>query len=270
MIMTKEKKEKVEIAIMGGTGVYDPGELTNTKQIKVYTPYGATSELITIGDYAGKRVAFLPRHGRNHHVPPHNIPFRANIWALNELGVKRIIAPCAVGSLREELPPEHIVFPDQFYDNTKNRDYSFYDGGEVCHMSVAEPFCNELRKFAVESAKEMQIGFQEHGTSVCIEGPRFSTKPESIFYRDAIKAHVIGMTLVPECILAREKQICYLPVAMVTDYDVWHEKPVSTEFVKQTMQKNITTIRNLLINLLPKIPTQRTCDCESALDDAFI
>jgi 5'-methylthioadenosine phosphorylase len=262
--------EKIEIAIIGGTGVYDPGALTNAEQVKVYTPYGATSELITIGTYAGKQVAFLPRHGANHHVPPHNIPFRANIWALKELGVKRIIAPCAVGSLREELPPGFIVFPDQFFDNTKNRDYSFHEGGEVCHISVAEPFCPELRKLAIATAKEMQIDFQDHGISVCIEGPRYSTKAESNFYRHAVQAHIIGMTLVPECVLAREMEICYIPIAAVTDYDVWADEPVSTEFVKQTMTKNITTIRELLLKLLPKIPEKRVCECKAALKNAFI
>jgi 5'-methylthioadenosine phosphorylase len=268
--MVKEIKENVEIAIIGGTGVYDPGALTNAKKIKIYTPYGATSEITTIGTYTGKRVAFLPRHGCYHHAPPHNIPFRANIWALHEIGVKRIIAPCAVGSLREELPPGCFVFPDQFFDHTKNREYSFYDGGKVCHVSVAEPFCKELRQLAIKTAEEMNIAHQGHGTSVCIEGPRFSTKAESNFFRNAVQAHVIGMTLVPECALAREKEICYLPIAMVTDYDVWHEKPVTTESVKQTMIKNLETIKNFLIKFLPKIPSDRTCDCDKALQDAFI
>lgn len=263
-------KEKVEIAIIGGTGVYDPGSLTDVKTKKVYTPYGATSEIITIGTYAGKRVAFLPRHGANHHSPPHKIPFRANMWALHEIGVKHIIAPCAVGSLREELPPGHIVFPDQFFDFTKNREYSFYDGGEVCHISVAEPFCNELRQLALETAMEMNITHQDHGTAVCIEGPRYSTKAESKFFRDAVGAHTVGMTLVPECVLAREKEMCYLPIAMVTDYDSWHEETVTTEFVKRTMIKNLETIKNLLIKLLPKIPNERSCNCKKALDDAFI
>lgn len=260
----------VEIAIIGGTGVYDPGALTNVEKIKVHTPFGAPSEVITVGDYAGKRVAFLPRHGGAHHVPPHNIPFRANIWALHKIGVKHIIAPCAVGSLREELPPGHIVFPDQFFDYTKNRDYSFYDGGEVCHVSVAEPFCNELRKKAIETAKEMNIAHQDHGIAVCIEGPRYSTKAESNFYRNAVGAHTIGMTLVPECVLAREKEMCYIPIAMVTDYDVWHDEPVTTEFVIQTMKKNLETIKGLLVKLLPKITDERTCACAKALDGAFI
>jgi 5'-methylthioadenosine phosphorylase len=263
--------EKVEVAIIGGTGVYETGALKDAKQIKVYTPYGAPADLITVGTYAGKKTAFLPRHGGNHHIPPHNIPFRANIWALKQLGVKRIIAPCAVGSLCEELPPGHIVFPDQFFDFTKNRDYSFYDGGQVCHIGVAEPFCKELRSLVINVAKDMKIDFQDYGTAVCIEGPRYSTKAESNFFKNAVQAHIIGMTLVPECVLAREAEICYLPIAAVTDYDVWADEPVDTDSVKKTMAKNVDTIRKLIVNLLPKISEERKiCECHDALDGAMI
>jgi 5'-methylthioadenosine phosphorylase len=262
--------EKVAIAIIGGTGVYDPGLFTDAKRIKVYTPFGAPSDLITIGNYCGIKVAFLPRHGRDHHLPPHKVPYRANIWALKQLGVQHIIAPCAVGSLRQEIPPGQIVFPDQFVDFTKNRDYTFYDEGEVIHVAVHEPFCSELRVLAVDAAKKQDINFQDKGTIITIQGPRYSTKAESIYFRDAVKADIIGMTLVPECQLARELEICYLSIAAVTDYDSWSKEPVVASMVLKTMENNLGIIRKLLIELLPKISSlnRDNCSCAHALKDA--
>lgn len=267
-----EYANTVEYAIIGGTGVYDPGLLKNAVQKKIGTPYGAPSDLITIGDYNGIRIAFLPRHGSNHYLPPHKVPYRANIWALKQLGVKRIIAPCAVGSLRKEIPPQYLMITDQFVDFTKNRDYSFYDGGQVCHISVANPFCQELRNLAIEKAKKLNIKCFDKGTLVCIQGPRYSTKAESIFYRDAVKADIIGMTTVPEAQLARELEICYVSIAAVTDYDTWHEEPVNATMVGETMAKNLSNIRALVGEMLPAIPKDRSrskCDCPIALEDAM-
>ncbi len=261
--------EHAEIAVIGGTGVYDPGMFEKKREIKVHTPHGDTSDLITIGTYADRSVAFLPRHGRNHRIPPHRIPARANIWALKQLGVQRILAPAAVGSMRMELKPGHIAFPDQFVDYTKSREYTFYDGGEVCHVSVADPFCPELRETAIGTAKHLGLEVHEQATYVCIEGPRYSTRAESRFFKDFVKADVIGMTLVPECVLAREAEICYLSIATITDYDVWAEKPVSSREVIETLQKNVQNTRKLLMELVPKIPPKRErCSCGEALKDA--
>ena len=258
-----------DIAIIGGTGVYDSGLLSDKEEIKVYTPYGDPSDLITIGRYADRSIAFIPRHGKGHRIPPHKIPARANIWALKQLGVSRILAPAAVGSMKMELKPGHIAIPDQFVDFTKSRQYSFYDGGEVCHVSTADPFCTELRELAINTAKDINLNAHEKATYVCIEGPRYSTRAESMFFKDFARADIIGMTLVPECVLAREVEICYLSIASITDYDVWAEKPVSTKEVIETLQKNVQNTRKLLAELIPKIPlTRQKCDCGKALEGA--
>jgi len=261
--------EHADVAIIGGTGVYDPGLLNDKKEIKVYTPYGDPSDLITIGRYTDRSVAFIPRHGRGHRIPPHKIPSRANIWALKQLGISRILAPAAVGSMQMELKAGHIAIPDQFVDFTKSRQYSFYDGGEVCHVSTADPFCPELRELAIKTAKGINLNVHDKATYVCIEGPRYSTRAESRFFKDFVKADIIGMTLVPECVLAREAEICYLPIASITDYDVWAEKPVSTKEVIETLEKNVQNTRKLLAELIPKIPlTRQKCDCGKALEGA--
>ena len=258
-----------DIAIIGGTGVYDPGLLDDKEEIKVYTPYGDPSDLITVGKYADRSVAFIPRHGKGHRIPPHKIPARANIWALKQLGVTRILAPAAVGSMKMELKPGDIAIADQFVDFTKSRQYSFYDGGEVCHVSTADPFCSELRELAIKTARGISLSVHDRATYVCIEGPRYSTRAESRFFKDFVKADIIGMTLVPECVLAREAEICYLSVASITDYDVWAEKPVSTKEVIETLGKNVQNTRNLLAELIPKIPlTRQKCDCGKALEGA--
>ncbi len=259
----------ITIAIIGGTGVYDVEMLEDAKEVKVYTPYGDTSDLITVGRYSGKGIAFLPRHGKEHRIPPHRIPARANIWALKHLGVKRIIAPAAVGSMRVEMRPGDIVVPDQFIDFTKRREYTFYDGGEVCHVSLADPFCPELRSIVIEQCKGLNLRVHERGTYICVEGPRYSTRAESLFFRDMMGADIIGMTLVPECILAREMEICYVSIATVTDYDVWAEKPVSTQEVIDTLKKNSINVKRLLREVISKIPEERiNCACKDALKDA--
>ncbi len=268
--MSKKIKEKVAVAIIGGTGVYDPNLLNDAEEVSVHTPYGPTSDLITIGEYCGQKVAFLPRHGAKHQLPPTKVPYRANIWALKQLGVERIIAPCAVGSLRKEYMPGQLAIVDQFVDFTKNRNYSFYEGNEVAHIAMHAPFCKEMRELAITKAKELEIDFHDSATTVTIEGPRYSTKAESIFFRDAVKADIIGMTLVPECQLARELEMCYLSVAAVTDYDAWHEEPVSGTQVVETMKHNLKSIRKLLVALIPELPAARKdCECWYALRDAM-
>jgi 5'-methylthioadenosine phosphorylase len=255
--MSKKKNEIVEIAIIGGTGVYDPKLLEDIKQVKLHTPYGSPSDLITIGTYAGTRVAFLPRHGAIHTIPPHKVPYRANMWALRHLGVTRVIAPRAVGSLREEIKPRDIVITDQFIDFTKKRDCTFFEGGEVAHISAAEIFCKELRELAINAAKKLGITFHKSGTSICIDGPRYSTRAESIFFKDVVKADTIGMTLVPECVLARELEMCYVSIEMSTDYDAWSDEPVTATAVNEVMKDNLAAIRNMLLEIIPNIPKER-------------
>lgn len=264
-------KQSADIGIIGGTGVYDPGLFKIKREEKIHTPYGEPSDVVSIGEYQGVRVAFIPRHGRGHRIPPHKINGRANIWALKQLGVTRIIAPSAVGSLQEGYRPGDIAIPDQFIDFTKKREYTFYDGGQVCHISVADPFCPELRHLAIGKLGQMKYSPHTKATYLCIEGPRFSTRSESKFFRDTIKADIIGMTLVPEATLAREAEICYVSVATVTDYDVWADKPVSSAEIIETLAKNVEKTKKLISELIPSIPAQRTkCSCGRALEGAIL
>ena len=260
-------EKDVEIGIFGGTGIYDSGLLDEAKEVEIDTPYGKPSDKITIGTFKGIKIAFLPRHGKKHSIPPHMINFRANVWAFKELGVKRIIAPSAVGSLKEELAPGHFVLPTQFLDFTKSREGSFSENGRVIHISVAEPFCPELQASILEVAKNQNLQIHRDCTYVCIEGPRFSTKAESKFFRTT-GADIIGMTLVPECQLAREAQICYASISTVTDYDVWAEKPVTAKEVLETLSKNVERTKELLTQLIDQIPKTRSCNCAKALEEA--
>lgn len=261
-------KESAEIGIIGGTGVYDPELFENAKSMKVYTPYGEPSDYVTLGTFKGRKVAFLPRHGKGHRIPPHRINYRANIWAFKELGTTRIVAPSAVGSLKEEMEPGHLVIPDQFIDRTRSRAATFYDGGYVAHVSTADPFCAELTKLAYSTAKKLKLDVHPDGTYVCIEGPRFSTRAESKMFRQW-GAHIIGMTLVPEVVLAREAEICYVNLATVTDYDVWADKPVSADEVVETLKKNVDKTKSMLENIIPQIPKKRGCSCGKALEGAL-
>jgi 5'-methylthioadenosine phosphorylase len=260
-------EKDVEIGIFGGTGIYDSGLLENPKEISIDTPYGKPSDSITVGIFKGRKIAFLPRHGKKHTVPPHLINYRANIWAFKELGVSRIIAPSAVGSLREEIEPTHFALPTQFLDFTKSRKNSFSEEGRVIHISVADPFCPELHSSIKKIAEKQTVNMHKDVTYVCIEGPRFSTKAESKFYRTT-GADIIGMTLVPECQLAREAQMCYASISSVTDYDVWAEKPVTAKEVLETLSKNVETVKKILIDLIDTIPKTRACSCAKALEEA--
>jgi 5'-methylthioadenosine phosphorylase len=264
-------KYYADIGLIGGTGIYESGLFSNEKDIKVYTPYGDPSDLITIGEYAGRKVAFIPRHGKGHRIPPHRINSRANIWALKELGVKRVIAPTAVGSMKYEYRPGDFAVPDQFVDFTKSRQYTFYDGGQVCHISIAEPFCPELRSIVLEYANKLRYNVHPKATYICIEGPRFSTRAESQFFRETVKADIIGMTLVPECSLAREAEMCYVSIATITDYDVWTELPVSSKEVIEILNRNAEKSKRLIAELIPAISPKRIkCSCGNSLEGALL
>jgi 5'-methylthioadenosine phosphorylase len=265
------KKYHAEIGIIGGTGIYNTELLTNVESVKIFTPYGSTSDLITIGEYNGRSVAFIPRHGKGHTIPPHRVNSRANIWALHSLGVTRIIAPSAVGSLQDNYKPGDIVLPEQFIDFTKRREYTFYDEGQVCHVSCADPFCNELGEILLKIGKQLNCNVHDRATYICIEGPRFSTRAESKYFKDILHGDIIGMTLIPECILAREMQICYVSIATVTDYDVWYENPVSSKEILEVLSKNASKTKELLAKFIPSIPESRNkCYCKKALQDAMV
>jgi 5'-methylthioadenosine phosphorylase len=264
-------KYSADIGIIGGTGIYTAELFGIEKQVKVYTPYGKPSDLISIGEYAGRTIAFLPRHGRGHTIPPHRINSRANIWALRELGVTRLIAPSAVGSLKREYKPGEIAIPDQFIDFTKSRDYTFYDGGEICHISVADPFCSDLSHIALQCGTKLKNIVHPKATYVCIEGPRFSTRAESQLFRKVLGADIVGMTIVPECVLAREAQICYVSISAITDYDVWSESLVTSKDILEVLNKNVEKTRNLITEMIPLISKERVnCNCGKALEGSLL
>jgi len=260
---------RAEIGLIGGTGVYDPQLLTNVEEVKIHTPYGPPSDSVMIGEIENTKLAFIPRHSKKHTIRPTDVNSRANIYALKKLGVKRILAPSAVGSLKEDFKPGDVVLVDQFIDRTTKREQSFYEGPQICHISVDEPMCLELREILSRILEENAIGFHRKGTYVCIEGPRFSSKAESHLFR-SWGADIIGMTLVPECVLAREAEICYASIATVTDYDVWRDHPVSVDQIVETMSKNIEKVKKIILDTIPRIPTERNCQCGDALKNALI
>jgi 5'-methylthioadenosine phosphorylase len=259
----------VKTAIIGGTGIADPRLFRTIEEVERKTPYGKPSDKIRIAEFQGMQVAFLPRHGSGHTIPPHMVNSRANIRALKDLGVERIIGLAAVGSLREEIKPGDVVIPDQFIDMTRQRKATFYEGPKVIHISAADPFCSQLRSLAMEKARGLGIPVHGKGTYVCVEGPRFSTRAESNLWR-IMKADIVGMTLVPEAQLARELEICYLSISSVTDYDVWAEHPVSAKEVIDRMKENTVKVQNILKELVPAIPGKRECGCGEALKDAAL
>ena len=252
------------IGIIGGSGLYNL--LSNQKSVEIETPFGKPSGKIEIGKINGVEVAFIPRHGKSHTIPPHKVNYRANIWALNSIGVKRVIAINAVGSLKEEMKPGDIVIPDQFIDYTRRRELTFYDGPEVYHISMADPFCPHMAKIFTDQAKKDGIGCHGSGTYAVVEGPRFSTRSESKMFRQY--SDIIGMTLVPEINLADEMAMCYSVIASVTDYDVWADKPVDAFEVMETMKHNEVKVTKLLTESLPKISGERNCNCSRRLENA--
>ena len=254
------------VGVIGGSGVSGIfGESPRTSH-RVATPWGSPSGPIEDGEVGGVRVLFLPRHGPGHTIPPHRVNYRANVDALKSLGAEVIVTLSSVGSLREELPPGTFVLPSQFVDLTKQRPTTFFDGGRVYHVSLADPFCPDLTRRAVDAGRAAGTLFVEGKTYVCVEGPRFSTRAESAYFRSF--ADIIGMTLVPEVTLARERALCYLCLAMVTDFDVWAERPVDVREIVDTMHRNVDRMGRVLESLLPRAAEPARCECARALDAA--
>lgn len=260
-------KKLAEIGIIGGSGFY---QFLKGKEIDINTPYGKPSDKILISEYQNKKIAFLARHGKGHQLPPHKIPYLANIFSLFKLGVERIIAPCVVGSLKPEIKPGDFVICDDFFDFTKRRINTFYDGKsgkivkKVFHISSVNPFCPELRNLAIKSSKKLTLPFHKKGVILVIEGPRFSTKRESDFFGKI--GELINMTVLPEIILARELGICYLNISLVTDYDVGLKekkniKSVTAKMVMEMFKKNTKKLKELILEIIKDIPKERTCNC---------
>jgi 5'-methylthioadenosine phosphorylase len=260
---------EAEIGVFGGSGFYS--FLDDVDEIEVETPYGKPSAALVVGAVAGKQVAFLPRHGRHHELPPHRIPYRANVWAMRELGVQRMIGPCASGALQPDLELGTFVVCDQFVDRTRGREATFYDGPETTHVSSADPYCPGLRNVLVEAARELGIPVRDGGTVVVVEGPRFSTRAESRWFQ-SLGWHAVNMTAYPECHLARELELCYANVSMVTDHDVGIEgaEPVSADTVMRVFEENNDHLRELLFAAIPKIGPQPEDICATALAGARV
>lgn len=263
-------KAQAEIGIIGGSGFYE--FLGNSESFEIKTPYGDPSDKITIGEYKGKKVAFLPRHGRQHHLPPHKIPYQANIFALKSLGVKRIISPTAVGSLKKDFKPGDFVICDQFINMTRQRESTYYAGPKTVHISSADPYCPSLRTISINQCKKLNLPFHDKGTAVIIEGPRFSTRAESKWF-SKMGAEVINMTQYPEVVLARESEMCYLNISIITDYDAGLKgekgtNPVSTKEVKEIFEKNIKNLQKLIFFIIEEITQEKNCRCGKALEDA--
>ena len=262
---------EAKVAVIGGSGLYEMEGLSGVQEVKPETPYGPPSDAIILGELAGVPMAFLPRHGRGHHISPTELPARANIYALKTLGVERVVSISAVGSLREEVRPLDMVIPDQLIDRTRQRASTFFGDGLVAHVAFADPFCPELSAALAAASREAGATVHKEGTYVVMEGPAFSTRAESLLYR-SWGASVIGMTALPEAKLAREAEMCYTILACATDYDCWHdtEESVSVEMVVANLLKNVATSKEILRRLVPLLPQERTCHCASALKDAII
>lgn len=255
----------IKIGIIGGSGIDDPKILENQERIKVHTPFGSPSDVVTKGMLKGVSCIVIPRHGEGHRIHPSNVNYRANIWAMKELGVTHILAPTACGSLKEEIKPGDLVFIDQFIDRTTRRIQTFYEGQQVCHIPMADPFCDQLRSLLAQTARSLNLAFHDKGTIVTIEGPRFSTKAESRMFQK-LGCDVINMTTVPEAVLAREAGICYQPIAMSTDYDCWHEsqESVTLDMILSVMKKNAENVKRLMMEVIPKIKFE-SCVCKDAI-----
>ncbi len=243
-----------KIGIIGGSGLDDPNLMKDYEEVNVKTKYGSPSSALVKGSIKGVEVVILARHGKDHSIYPTGVNYRANIMALKESGCTHIIATTAVGSLREEISPGHIVFPDQFIDFTKKREYTFFDEGKVIHTSTADPFSDPLRKILIDGAKRLGLKYHKKGTVITIEGPRFSTRAESHMFR-LLGADVINMSTVPEVSLAKELDIEYASVAMSTDYDCWkeNEEPVTFEMILEIYKKNSENVKKLIVETIPKI-----------------
>lgn len=263
--------DKISLAIIGGSGLYAMQGLEETKEHTLTTPFGEPSAPIVVGKLEGQPIAFLARHGIGHHLSPSEVNYRANIYALKSLGVEKIVSVSACGSLREDYAPGEIVIPDQLFDMTKGRKNTFFEGGLVSHISVADPFCPDLSAKILAAVQKAGAIVHKGGAFITIEGPRFSTRAESNTFRSWDMA-IIGMTTSPEAYLAREAEICYGVMAHVTDYDVWHmsEAPVTVEMVIKTLMQNTNLAQEAIRNLAKGFTSARHCDCENALADALI
>ncbi|RNC73339.1 MAG: S-methyl-5'-thioadenosine phosphorylase [Desulfuromonadales bacterium] len=260
------------IGVIGGSGLYEMEGLTDIRSVAVETPFGAPSDEFMTGVLDGVRMVFLPRHGRGHRLLPSEVNFRANIYGMKKLGVSRIISVSAVGSMREEIEPGHIVIPDQFIDRTNaTRANTFFGGGVVAHVQFADPVCAELSGCLYDAAEAAGATVHRGGTYICMEGPAFSTRAESTLYR-SFGVSVIGMTNIPEAKLAREAEICYGVIALATDYDCWHQShdDVSVEAILAIIKKNVAMAKSIIKHAVSRIGAGRTCPCESALQYAII
>ena len=253
------------IAVIGGSGFYEL--LASGDEIKVETPFGPPSDPVVVGEVAGRQVAFLPRHGKDHRFPPHKIPYRANLWALRSLGVRQVLAPSAVGSLTMDLQPGTLIIPDQLVDRTTGREQTYYDADRAVHVPFADPYCPRGRAQAIASARAAGWAVEDSGTLVVIGGPRFSTRAESRWYA-AQGWTIVGMTALPEAALARELALCYTSLSLVTDLDAGIEEGegVTQEEVLAVFAQNVARLRDLVMKVIGYLPTERTCPCPAALD----
>jgi 5'-methylthioadenosine phosphorylase len=270
-VARRHVRARAEIGIIGGSGLYDIDWLRGVKRFTVRTPFGDPSDAVILGELDGVRIAFLSRHGRGHRIGPGEINYRANIFALKSLGVRRVISISAVGSMKESIKPGDIVLPDQFIDLTKRRASTFFEGGIVAHVGFAEPVCTGLRASLFEGAQSIGASVHRGGVYICIEGPQFSTKGESRLYRQW-GVSVIGMTNMPEAKLAREAELCYATVALATDYDCWHEteEPVTVEAILSTLRQNVALAKQLLRVSVGPAAAAKTCGCQRALQNAVV
>ncbi|MGQ9617375.1 MAG: S-methyl-5'-thioadenosine phosphorylase [Candidatus Aminicenantia bacterium] len=264
--------EKIEIGIIGGSGFYEIEGLKDLKEVKINTPFGEPSDSYFTGELEGRKVAFLSRHGRGHRFLPSEVNFRANIYGFKMLGAGRIISASAVGSMKENIRPMDVVIIDQFIDRTFRRINTFFGNGVAGHISFAHPICSEISSYLIKACKNLGISFHPKGTYICIEGPAFSTKAESLLYR-SWGVDVIGMTNVTEAKLAREAGLCYATIALVTDYDCWHEEeePVTVEMVLNYLKKNTENAKKIIKETIKSLPAKREkCDCSTAPKYAVI
>jgi 5'-methylthioadenosine phosphorylase len=261
----------IRIGIIGGSGLYSMAGLEKTRELRVKTPFGDPSDALVTGTLEGKRVAFLARHARGHRFLPTEINYRANIHAMKQLGVERIISVSAVGSLQEDLKPLDFLIPDQFYDRTRHRVSTFFGGGVVAHVGFDKPVCAQLAGVLGEACDQARVRVHRGGTYVCMEGPQFSTLAEAHVHRQ-LRFEIIGMTNVTEAKLAREAEICYATVAMITDYDCWHpdHSSVTLEEIISNLNKNAENAQNVVREAVGRMPADRTCKCGSALAHAIL
>jgi 5'-methylthioadenosine phosphorylase len=261
---------KAAIGIIGGSGLYQMAGLEDAREVELATPFGPPSGPYRLGTLAGRRVAFLPRHGPGHRLSPSQINFQANVYGFKQLGVTRILSASAVGSMQEEVAPLDIVIPDQFIDRTRHRPDTFFEDGIVAHVSMADPVCPELCRICAAAAKDVPVRLHEGGIYLCIEGPQFSTRAESRLYR-AWGVSVIGMTNLQEAKLAREAEICYVTLALVTDYDCWRDGgDVDVEEILSHLRQNADHAAAILRQAVSAVPAERSCKCGSALQDAIL